>query len=64
MGLLKASDKGREPPPSALVATKYLPSLNNVVWQRAETVVDLAVNDQVELDRSHQIAIRRSRIGD
>lgn len=63
MGLLKAPDSGRELPPSALVATRYLPSLNNVVWQRAETVVDVAVNDQVELDRSQQISIRRSRIG-
>ncbi len=63
MGLLKNPDSGRELAPSALVATKYLPSLSNVVWQRAETIEDPAVDDQVELDRSHQIAIRRSRIG-
>ena len=45
------------------MGTKYLPSLNNVVWQRAEHVKDLAVDDQIELEKSHQIAIRRARLG-
>lgn len=63
IGLLRNPDNGRELPPSSLEATKYLRSLHNVVWQRAETVVGLAPNGQVPLDRSHQISIRRSRIG-
>jgi hypothetical protein len=63
MGLLKDPDTGQELPPSSLVATKYLPSLNDVVWERSERVSDLAADDQVELDKSHQIAIRRARLG-
>jgi hypothetical protein len=38
MGLLKDPENRREMPPSSLVGTKYLPSLNNVVWQKAEHV--------------------------
>ena len=63
MGLLKNPDDGVERPPSSLVATKYLSSLHNVVWQRAETVVGLTLDQQEELDRSHQISIRRARMG-
>lgn len=63
MGLLRNPDNGRELPPSSLVATKYLSSLHNVVWQRAETIADPVVDDQVELDRSDQISIRRARLG-
>lgn len=38
MGLLKDPDTGEQLPPSSLVATRYLSSLNNVVWQREERV--------------------------
>jgi len=61
MGLLKDPDNGKEMPPSSLVGTKYLPSLNNVVWQQVENVKDLNVDDQVELEKSYQIAIRRAQ---
>ena len=63
MGLLKNPDNAGELPPSSLVATKYLPALNNVVWERSERVTDLAVDDQVELAKPHQLAIRRARLG-
>jgi len=63
MGLLKDPENGRETAPSSLVGTKYLPSLNNVVWQRAERVKDIEVDDQMELEKSYHIAIRRARLG-
>jgi len=63
MGLLKNPDNTGELPPSSLVATKYLLSLSNVVWERSERVTDLTVDDQVELAKPHQLAIRRARLG-
>lgn len=61
MGLLKAPD-GELAPPSALEATKYLPSLHNSVWQKSESIEDVAEADQSELPSDHKLAIRRSRI--
>lgn len=63
MGVLKDPDNREQLPPSFLVGTKYLPSLNNAVWQRDERIRDLSVNDQVELNKAHQLAIRRARLG-
>ena len=63
MGVLKKPNDAGEQAPSSLVATKYLQSLNNVVWERSERIEDLAVVDQVELHKSHQLAIRRARLG-
>ena len=62
MGLLKDPDGGILPP-SYLEATKYLPSLNNVVWEKSERITDLDVEEQKELEKSMHLAIRRARIG-
>lgn len=63
MGLLKDPDSGELKPPSYMTKTKYLSSLNNVVWERSELIRDISINDQVELDKAHQLAIRRARLG-
>lgn len=63
MGLLKDSETGAVKPPSVLTGTTYLPSLNNTVWERSHQIADIAENDQIELDKSLQLAIRRARIG-
>ena len=62
MGKLRSPDGGLCPP-SVLEATKYLPSLHNAVWERSNVVPDVAVGDQIEIDRSHQLLIRRARMG-
>ncbi|MCA7925111.1 DUF262 domain-containing protein [Burkholderia cenocepacia] len=62
MGLLKDPDDGTLPP-SYLEATKYLPSLKNAVWEKSDRISDLDINDQSELDKSMQLAIRRARVG-
>lgn len=62
MGLLKTPD-GIARQPSALEATKYLPSLHNVVWQKSDAISDPPPKDQVPLDKGHQLAIRRARVG-
>lgn len=49
--------------PSALEATKYLPSLHNAVWETSDRVVDIPVEEQQPIDRTQQLAIRRSRLG-
>jgi hypothetical protein len=63
MGLLKDPDTGMLMPPSYMTATRYLPSLNNTVWEKSNLISDLAHDDQVELDKAHQLAIRRARLG-
>ena len=49
--------------PSILEGTKYLPSLHNSVWERSDRVPDVPLDDQQEIDKSHQLSIRRARIG-
>ncbi|MDX0870366.1 DUF262 domain-containing protein [Sinorhizobium medicae] len=61
MGRLRNPDGGLQPP-SVLEATKYLPSLHNVVWERSDEIPGIAVGDQQPIDKSHQLAIRRSRL--
>jgi hypothetical protein len=60
MGRLKHNDELK--PPSILEATKYLPSLHNVVWAESEKITSVGVDEQVVLDKSLQLTIRRSRI--
>ena len=62
MGKLRDED-GALRAPSILDATKYLPSLHNGVWEKSERVEHIHVDDQAAIDKSHQIAIRRARIG-
>lgn len=60
MGKLRDGDRIK--PPSVLEATKYLPSLHNAVWERSDLVEGVSEADQVPIDKSLQLAIRRSRI--
>ncbi|TXF97427.1 DUF262 domain-containing protein [Massilia arenae] len=62
MGLLKDPATGVAIP-SSLQATKYLPSLNNVVWEKNDLIEDLPLDQQIPLDKAYQLAIRRARIG-
>ena len=62
LGELRKPDSETKEPPSFLSGTTYLPSLKNVVWDKSTAVDGLAFEDQVELDRSVKLAIRRSRI--
>lgn len=63
MGLLRDPGAKSLRPPSILAATKYLPSLSNVVWEATSRIVDVPEDDQVPLDKHQQLAIRRARIG-
>lgn len=62
MGKLKKPDGTREQP-SILESTKYLPSLYNCVWEKSEKVEGTPIDQQEELGKVNQLAIRRARIG-
>jgi hypothetical protein len=62
MGKLR-SPSGELEPPSILEATKYLPSLHNAVWERNDLISEVPLTEQREVDKSHQLSIRRARIG-
>jgi len=62
MGKLR-SPSGELEPPSILEATKYLPSLHNAVWERNDLISEAPLTEQREVDKSHQLSIRRARIG-
>ena len=62
MGILIGPD-GQPAPPSYLEATKYLPSLGNLVWEKSDTVIGLTIEEQNPLGKNYQLAIRRSRLG-
>jgi hypothetical protein len=62
MGLLRNPQTGQLEPPTALVATKYLPSLDKAVWERSDAVVGVLPDDQLPLSAPLQLSIRRSRI--
>jgi hypothetical protein len=62
MGVLKDPDGGIEEP-SILDATKYLPSLHNAVWEPSSRINSVPIQEQAELTKTHQLAIRRARIG-
>lgn len=62
MGSLR-DPAGGQYPPSILEATKYLPSLHNAVWEASDHIADVAVDDQRPIEKTQQLAIRRSRLG-
>ena len=62
MGELKDATTGQLKPPSVLVATKYLPSLDRTVWEKSEQVADVSIDDQNPLKGPQQLAIKRSRL--
>jgi len=62
MGQLINPVTGSPEAPTAMVGTKYLPSLDKVVWEPNERVEGVPVVEQVSLPPALQLAIRRSRI--
>ena len=62
MGELKDPTTGQLEPPTILVATKYLPSLHETVWEKSKLVVDVRFEDQNPLESPQRLAIKRSRL--
>ncbi|KJS01005.1 MAG: hypothetical protein VR65_10655 [Desulfobulbaceae bacterium BRH_c16a] len=62
MGKLKDPNTGTYKAPSALVATKYLPSLDKSVWELSDLIKDVPVDEQNPLEGPQQLAIKRSRL--
>jgi hypothetical protein len=60
-GALLSPDGGVSPP-SILEATKYLPSLHNVVWDISDQIENVPTAQQNPLDKPQQLAIRRARL--
>ncbi len=63
MGVLRAPGTSETRAPSVLTATKYLPSLSNVVWERSDQIKEIPEYDQMPLEKQQHLAIRRARIG-
>ena len=66
MGKLRVTDKDgteRIERPSILDATRYLPSLHNVVWEKTSQIPDVLRKQQNAFDKIQQLSIRRARIG-
>ncbi|GAB1377173.1 GmrSD restriction endonuclease domain-containing protein [Pararhodobacter aggregans] len=61
-GKLKVPGSDELQPPSVLIATEYLPDLNNVVWQRNSLIEDVPLDQQIELDSAQQLFLKRCRI--
>lgn len=61
MGKLRS--RGVNEPPSVLEGTRYLPSLHNAVWEASALIPDVPVENQREIGKNFQLAIRRARIG-
>ncbi len=62
MGILKNPETNQTEQPTSLVATKYLPSLDRVVWEKSSAISDVSITDQVPLPAPLQLAIRRNRV--
>lgn len=62
MGELKEPATGDLKPPTALVATKYLPSLDKAVWEKSNLIADVPIEEQNQLMGPQQLAIKRSRL--
>jgi hypothetical protein len=62
MGELKDPATGELKPPTALVATKYLPSLDKAVWEKSDLIPDVPLDEQIPLTSPQQLAIKRSRL--
>lgn len=63
MGMLREPGGLATRAPTVLSATKYLPSLSNVVWEPSDQIEEIPKEDQIPLEKHHQLAIRRARIG-
>lgn len=61
MGELKEPGTEKLKPPTALIPTTYLPSLDNTVWEKSAEIVDVPLENQKPLAPQQQLAIKRSR---
>jgi len=62
MGHLKDPSTHALKVPTALVSTKYLPSLDKVVWEESDLITDVPLEEQNPLEGPQQLAIKRSRL--
>lgn len=62
MGELKDPTSEQPKTPSVLVATKYLPSLDKVVWEQSDQITDVPLEEQRALNGPEKLAIKRSRL--
>ncbi len=62
VGVLRNSESNQLEPPTALVATKYLPSLDKAVWEASNDIPGVPLDEQQPFTGPFQLAIRRSRI--
>lgn len=62
MGILKKPNSDELCIPSILVGTSYLPSLDNIVWEKNKSISSVPTREQRELSNAMQLSIRRSRI--
>jgi hypothetical protein len=62
MGELKDPVSRNTKPPTALSATKYLPSLDQAVWEKSDQIADIPITEQNPLTAPQQLAIKRSRL--
>ena len=63
IGELRDPVTGALKPPTALVATKYLPSLDKAVWERSDLIADIPLKEQNPLSSPQLLSIKRSRLG-
>lgn len=62
VGALRDPTSNKLEPPTALAATKYLPSLDKAVWEKSNAIPDIPLDEQRPLSSPLQLAIRRSRL--
>ncbi len=62
VGILR-NIQGESMPPSYLMATAYLPSLENMVWEKSSSIEEIEYSEQVEMAKSLQLAVKRARVG-
>jgi hypothetical protein len=62
MGELRDPNAEGLKPPLALVATKYLPSLDKAVWEKSELIADVPIEEQAPIESPQQLAVKRSRL--
>ncbi|MGL4844125.1 MAG: DUF262 domain-containing protein [Aeromonas veronii] len=61
MGELKDTN-GMPVSPTALVATKYLPSLDKAVWALSDNISEIPIENQTQLDTIQKLTIKRGRL--
>ena len=61
-GVLKDVETGNLLPPSVLEETKYLPALENTVYEKSENISSLNLDAQTPLEKPQQLALRRARL--